>query len=115
MRLVVSFVPCVYPCPLIAIVMSSTVDSQHDLEQGPQPQADEDFERGAYLAQEGDLMHLMNGVETIERSKDFDDNADELWSLYEKVARRHDEARIRALKDNMEGIPVYVCAYFPAQ
>jgi hypothetical protein len=114
-RLVVSFVPCVYPCPLITIVMSRTVDPQRDPEQGLGPWADEDLERGTYLAQEGDLMHLMNGVETNERSNDFDDNADELWSLYEKVARRHDEARIRALKDNMEGIPVYVCAYFPAQ
>ena len=107
---VVSFVPCVYPCPLIAIVMSRTVDPQRDPERG--------LERGAYLVQEGDMMHLMNGVEetgTNEESKDFDDNADELWSLYGNVAQRHDEARIRTLKDDMDGIPVYVCAYFPAQ
>jgi hypothetical protein len=96
--------------------MSST--PQRDPEQGLGPRADEDFERGAYLAQEGDLMHLMNGVEvtgTNEESKDFDDNADGLWSLYGDVAKRHDEARIKTLKDDMDGIPLYVCAYFPAQ
>jgi hypothetical protein len=94
------------------------VDSQRDLEQGLGPRADEDFERGAYLEQEGDLMHLMNSIQetgTDEDSKDFDDNADELWSLYGNVAKRHDEARIRTLKDDMDGIPVYVCAYCPAQ
>jgi hypothetical protein len=98
--------------------MSSMVVPQRDPEQGLGPRADEDFERGAYLAQEGELMDLMNGVEetgTNEESKDFDDNADELWSLYGKVAQRHDEARIKTLKDDMDGIPLYVCAYFPAQ
>ncbi len=98
--------------------MSRTVDPQRDPEQGLGPRAGEDFERGAHLAQEGDLMHLMNGVEEIgtnEDSKDFDDNADELWSLYGDVAKRHDEARIKTLKDDMDGIPLYVCAYFPAQ
>jgi len=47
-----------------------------------------------------------------EASKDFDDSADELWSLYGNVAERHDESRIRTLKDDMDWIPVYVCAYF---
>lgn len=49
-------------------------------------------------------------------SKDFDDSADDLpvWSLYGIVAERHDESRIRTLKDDMDGIPVYVCAYFLA-
>ena len=49
--------------------MSRTVDPQRDTEQGLRPRADEDFERGAYLAQEGDLIHLMNGVERQERTK----------------------------------------------
>ena len=49
-----------------------------------------------------------------ETSKDFDDSADELWSLYGNVAERHDESRIRTLKDDMDGIPVYVCAFFVA-
>ena len=90
--------------------MSRTVDPQRDPERG--------LERGAYLVQEGDLMHLMNGFEetgTNEESKDFDDNADGLWTLYGKVAQRHDVARIKSLKDDMDGIPLYVCAYFPAQ
>jgi hypothetical protein len=98
--------------------MSSTVDPQRDPEQGLGPRADEHSEHGTYLAQEGELMHLMNGVEetgTNEESKDFDDNADGLWTLYGKVAQRHDVARIKSLKDDMDGIPLYVCAYFPAQ
>lgn len=49
-----------------------------------------------------------------EASKDFDDSADELWSLYGNVAERHDESRIRTLKDDMDGIPVYVCGFFIA-
>jgi hypothetical protein len=49
-----------------------------------------------------------------EASKDFDDSANDLWSLYGNVAERHDESRIRTLKDDMDGIPVYVCAHFLA-
>ena len=58
---------------------------------------------------------LTNAVEEggmNEEPNDFDDSADELWSLYGDVAKRHDEARIRALKEDMDGIPVYVRPYF---
>jgi len=48
----------------------------------------------------------------LEEPEDFGDGADKLWSLYEDVAKRHDEVRIRALKTDMDGIPVYVCEYF---
>lgn len=50
-----------------------------------------------------------------EASKDLYDSAesaDELWSLYGNVAERHDESRIRTLKDDLDWIPVYVCTYF---
>jgi hypothetical protein len=50
--------------------------------------------------------------EYIEENSDFDEGADELWSLYVDIAKRHDEARIRALKDDMDGVPVHVCEYF---
>ena len=63
-------------------------------------------------AQHGDQSHSPGGFS--EERKDFDDSADELWSLYGNVAQRHDEARIKALKDDMDGIPIYVCTYFPA-
>jgi Family of unknown function (DUF6535) len=36
-----------------------------------------------------------------EENSDFDDGAHKLWSLYVDIAKRHDEARIRVLKDDM--------------
>jgi len=44
-------------------------------------------------------------------SKDFDYSSNELWSMYGNVAERYDESRIRSLKDDMDGIPVYVCTF----
>ena len=41
---------------------------------------------------------------------DFDDSANDLWSLYGKEAKSQDEAKIKALKDDMDGILIYVCA-----
>ncbi|KAH8981221.1 hypothetical protein EDB86DRAFT_2858576, partial [Lactarius hatsudake] len=38
---------------------------------------------------------------------DFDDNANALWSLHMKEAKSHDEARIRSLKDDMEGVLIF--------
>jgi len=32
---------------------------------------------------------------------DFDDSANQLWSLYGKEAKNHDEAQIKTLKDDM--------------
>ena len=54
---------------------------------------------------EGAVERGMNGA-----SKDFDYSANELWSLYGNVAERYDESRIRSLKGDMDGIPVYVRA-----
>jgi hypothetical protein len=41
--------------------------------------------------------------------QDFDDSANELWSLYGKEAKSQDEARIKTLKDDMDGVLIYVC------
>ncbi|KAI0251660.1 hypothetical protein BJV78DRAFT_1125927, partial [Lactifluus subvellereus] len=38
---------------------------------------------------------------------DFDDSANALWTLYGKEARSHDEARIRTLKDDMDGVLIF--------
>ncbi|KAH9052775.1 hypothetical protein EDB87DRAFT_1569960, partial [Lactarius vividus] len=38
---------------------------------------------------------------------DFDDNANALWSLHVKEAMSHDEARIRSLKDDMDGVFIF--------
>jgi len=38
---------------------------------------------------------------------DFDDGANALWSLHEREARSHDEARIQSLKDDMDGVLIF--------
>jgi hypothetical protein len=47
---------------------------------------------------------------------DFYGSANTLWSLYGKEAKSHDEARIQPLKEDMDGVlifvrPYFVCAY----
>ena len=44
------------------------------------------------------------------QNSDFDDSANDLWSLYGKKAKSHDQARIKTLKDDMNGILIFVCA-----
>ena len=39
---------------------------------------------------------------------DFDDNANALWSLHLDEAKSHDEARIHSLKDDMDGVLIFV-------
>jgi Family of unknown function (DUF6535) len=39
---------------------------------------------------------------------DFDDSANALWTLYGKEAKSHDEARIETLKDDMDGVLIFV-------
>ncbi|KAH9009107.1 hypothetical protein EDB83DRAFT_2681126 [Lactarius deliciosus] len=42
---------------------------------------------------------------------DFNDNANALWSLQLKEAMSHDEARIQSLRDDMDGVLVFVRDY----
>ena len=42
---------------------------------------------------------------------DFDDNANAFWSLHMKEAKSHDEARILSIKDDMDGVLIFVCIY----
>ena len=39
---------------------------------------------------------------------DFDDNANAMWSLHLGEAKSHDEARIHSLKDDMDGVLLFV-------
>ena len=39
---------------------------------------------------------------------DFDDSANALWTLHEREAKSHDEARIQSLKDDMDGVLIFV-------
>ena len=47
-----------------------------------------------------------------EKPEDFDDSANRLWSLYEKEAKNRDEAQIQTLKDDMDGVLIFVCIYY---
>jgi hypothetical protein len=42
---------------------------------------------------------------------DFDDSANALWSLYGKEAKGHDKATIKTLKDDMDGLLIFVCSH----
>jgi hypothetical protein len=39
---------------------------------------------------------------------DFTGDANNLWSLYVNEAQKHDTARIQTLKDDMDGVLIYV-------
>ena len=45
-------------------------------------------------------------------SGDFDGNSNALWTLYGKEAKGHDKARIETLKDDMDGVLIFVRLYF---
>jgi len=42
---------------------------------------------------------------------DFDGSADALWSHYHEGAESHDKSRIQRLKEDMDGVPVFVRSY----
>ena len=43
---------------------------------------------------------------------DFDDNTNKLWSLYGEEAESHDKVRIKYLKEDMDGVLIFVRPYF---
>jgi len=43
---------------------------------------------------------------------DFDSSANALWALYGKGAKSHDEAQIQPLKEDMDGVLIFVRPYF---
>lgn len=49
--------------------------------------------------------------DSSEEPKDFDDSANALWSLYKQEAKNRDEAQIQTLKDDMDGVLIFVCIY----
>ena len=42
---------------------------------------------------------------------DFDGSANALWALYGKESKSHDESRIQTLKDDMDGVLIFVRPY----
>ena len=43
---------------------------------------------------------------------DFNGGENALWSLYGKEAKRFDESRIQPLKEDMDGVLIFVRPYF---
>jgi len=43
---------------------------------------------------------------------DFDGSANALWTLYRKEAQSRDAAQIQTLKDDMDGVLIFVRPYF---
>ena len=43
---------------------------------------------------------------------DFDGSANALWTLYGQEAKSHDESRIQTLKDDMDGVLIFVRFHF---
>ena len=43
---------------------------------------------------------------------DFEGSANALWAIYGKEAKSHDEAHIQTLKDDMDGVLIFVSPYF---
>src|SRR6266852_1050121 len=46
-----------------------------------------------------------------EERPDFDRSANELWTLFGTEAKSHDDARVNTLKDDMDGVLIFVCSY----
>ena len=43
---------------------------------------------------------------------DFGGSANTLWTIYGNEAKSHDESRIQTLKDDMDGVLIFVRSYF---
>ena len=52
--------------------------------------------------------------ESHEQAQDFDNGANDLWSLYIKEAQNCDESRIKSLQDDMGSVLVFVRTCFPS-
>ena len=50
--------------------------------------------------------------EAHEEHDNFDDSNYGLWSLYEKAVQSRDKVRIEALKDDMDGVLIFVCTHY---
>jgi hypothetical protein len=55
-----------------------------------------------------DSIHVVKDSYPRRMIGDFDDSANALWSLHEREAKSHDEARIQSLKDDMDGVLIFV-------
>jgi len=102
--------------------MSGTVNNHHDVEVGlddnsqtfsclpfgilrPRALAQEQHELSSEHGTENDPSRSLG--ESHQEHKDFDDGANDLWSLFGKEAKSHDEVQIQALKEDMDGVLIF--------
>lgn len=102
------------------VLMSSLVELERIATvEGPAAGAatryEERLESGALLATVGgagmDPSEANDPSLPREQQKDFDNGANPLWSLYIKGVKSRDQARIQTLKDDMDGILLFVCVH----
>ena len=67
------------------------------------PPFDDDDTPGSNRGREPGEVHMIG---------DFDGSANALWSLYGKEAKSHDKSRIQTLKEDMDGVLIFVSSYF---
>jgi len=62
-----------------------------------------------------DVASGSNPIQEAEEKRmigDFDGSANALWSLYGKEAESNDKSRIQTLKEDMDGVLIFVSPYF---
>ena len=50
----------------------------------------------------------------MEADNDFGSSANPLWSLYGEEAKRHDETTVNTIKDDMNGVLIFVRSIYPS-
>jgi len=64
--------------------------------------------------QSGNGASSHSAEDSTEEPNDFDDRANALWSLYGKEIQARDEARMQTLREDMDGLLIFVCiSYHP--
>ena len=58
-----------------------------------------------------DPSHIRVPEEPHDERNNFDDSTNALWSLYEKDVESRDKVRIQKLKDDMDGVSIFVCRF----
>jgi hypothetical protein len=118
-------------CEDAPIHESIPASSQINLETPSQAHGQADVDQGVYiLSTTGSLDNLMQpegtpannpSVDSGQSSSgpyeeppkmrmigDYDDGANSLWTLYGKESKSHDQSRIQTLKEDMDGVLIFV-------
>lgn len=58
---------------------------------------------GTFIPEPNKKQHMMG---------DFDGRSKALWSLFGTEAKSYDNARVNTLKDDMDGVLIFVCIFY---